>query len=187
MAIKKGGKTLTAREQKRAVMEWKGWTSSQYNKEYDKLRNRARNYERAIGAKKGTINVADLLARDARNEYYNRTKGIERRTPADLKAIQRTTSASTGKKLSIKTAARVQAFAVEALRKEYSSLLQKTAKGEYKSKTVAAALGKLSKDATVADVREALRGAGREINEQRRAIAEYNRAADVFHKKRYES
>lgn len=42
---------MTDREIKAEVQNITGWTTSQYQKEYDKFRNRLRNYEATIGAK----------------------------------------------------------------------------------------------------------------------------------------
>lgn len=124
MAIKKGGKTLTARQQKAYVQSITGWTTAQYNKEYDKLRNRVRNYERATGAPKGRYNVADLLARNARGEYFAKREG-RTYTPTNLfQAVQAAPTVSTGAKLSEAAQARITTAGREALNKQYAGFLE---------------------------------------------------------------
>ena len=52
--IFRGNKELTASEVKSFIMQQRGWTSQEYQKEYDKLRNRVRNlesYQRAQGVR----------------------------------------------------------------------------------------------------------------------------------------
>lgn len=124
MAIKRGGVTLTARQQKRYVQELTGWSTEEYNKEYDKLRNRTRAYERATGAPKGKYNVADLLARNVRGEYYARREGREY-TPTNLySAIQAAPSISSGRRPSEASQARIASAAREALNKQYAGFLK---------------------------------------------------------------
>lgn len=43
----KGGKPtpISTRQQKRDIMQWRGWTEEQYRKQYDMLKNRLRAYE----------------------------------------------------------------------------------------------------------------------------------------------
>lgn len=124
MAIQKGGVTLTARQQKRYVQELTGWSTEQYNKEYDKLRNRVRAYERATGAPKGRYNVADLLARNARGEYFAKREGREY-TPTNLySAVQAAPSISSGRELSEAQTARITGAAREALNKQYAGFLK---------------------------------------------------------------
>lgn len=126
MAIKVRGKVLSAREQARAVREWTGWTREQYQKQYDILRNRTRAFERATGRKKGSINVADILARDARSRYFARFYGEQYRPTNLYTAIQAAPASSTGRTLSTATAARVEAAAVEATRRQFRGFLEKS-------------------------------------------------------------
>lgn len=124
MAIKSKGKTLTARQQAAKVREWAGWTREQYQKEYDKLRNRVRAYEKATGTPKGKLNVADILARDVRGRYFSRYYG-EEYTPSNLyRAIQAAPSISSGKALKQAQAERIQARALEAINKQYAGFLK---------------------------------------------------------------
>lgn len=55
------GEVITPKQAKAYVMQARGWTTEQYNKEYDKLRNKARNYETATGKPRGEIRVNELL------------------------------------------------------------------------------------------------------------------------------
>lgn len=59
---------LTDRELKAAVIEIKGWSSAQYQREYDKYRNRVRNYEKIVGAERGTIKANEEFYRTIKNE-----------------------------------------------------------------------------------------------------------------------
>lgn len=52
---------LSAREIKSEIMRLRGWSAEEYNREYDKLRNRVRNYETATGQARGSIKVNELL------------------------------------------------------------------------------------------------------------------------------
>lgn len=124
MAIKSNGRALTAREQAAKVREWTGWTRAQYQKQYDILRNRTRAFERATGRERGSINVADVLARDARSRYFARYYG-ERYNPTNLyQAITAAPSTSSGRAISETTRARVEAAAVEATRRQFAGFLQ---------------------------------------------------------------
>lgn len=88
----KTNKPLAAREIKRRVMSATGWTSEQYQKQYDILRNKTRNYERATGS----------TAKIAVNELLYQTTAAQRRYGENYKpsrlvrAIQLTPSVSTG-------------------------------------------------------------------------------------------
>lgn len=126
MAIQHKKKTLTARQQAAKVREWTGWSVQQYQKEYDKLRNRVRNYERINGYKSGTINAADLLARNARAQFYAPRYGEQAKATQLYQAVMSTTSQSTGKKISAKTAAKARVAALNAISERYHGLLEKS-------------------------------------------------------------
>lgn len=108
MAISRNGVTLTPREQKKYVLERTGWTSEKYNKEYDKLRNRVRNYERATGIPRGDINAADLLARHALRKSWAERTGQPVKDSELYKAVLNAPTISTGKKLSKRTRERLE-------------------------------------------------------------------------------
>lgn len=81
-------KNMTDKEIKAEIMELKGYTTAEYQKAYDRLRNRVRNYETITGAKKGNIKVNELMLRIARREATG-----EQLTPQQ-QAITELTSAS---------------------------------------------------------------------------------------------
>lgn len=145
MAIKYKGKSLPPREQKAKIMQWTGWSSKEYRREYDKLRNRTRNYERATGMERGTINIGDMLAREARRQYYA-ARGVGNNTPTNLfMAISQTTSASTGRELSQSTRAKISEVAISATERQFHGLLSSSKFGVALSEDIAAArAGKIS-------------------------------------------
>lgn len=123
MAIKnKEGKSLSKREQAKKVREWTGWSREQYNKEYDKLRNRVRAYEKATKATR-KINVSDLLARHARGKYYEKTYGLDYKESEIWKAIQAAPSISSGRELSKKTIKEVSDFEISRIEAQYYGVL----------------------------------------------------------------
>lgn len=173
MAIRHGGKELTPKEQKAQVLKWTGWTTTQYNKEYDKLRNRVRAFERATDKAKGEINVADLLAKDARSQYYARYYG-ETYTPTNLyQAVAATPSISSGKKLSRKTAERVQNVAKERLQAQYRGLLSNSAY----SAQIGVEIGYLDgwERATVQEIEEIINRYSKLSTLDRQAALDYNK------------
>lgn len=91
---------LSNREVKQRIMKIRGWTSKEYENEYDKLRNRIRAYEGYIrsigGVKKEEQSPVKILYRQAKamkREGKNYTPSIE------LKTILSFPTVSTGKKL----------------------------------------------------------------------------------------
>lgn len=99
MAIRRNGRTLTPREQAAYVREITGWTDKEYKRRRDILYNRVRNYERATGKPKGTYNVSDILAREARRRHYAGATG-QRYEPSSLyAAIFAAPATSVGRKL----------------------------------------------------------------------------------------
>ena len=107
MAIKRDGKPMTARQQAAYVRSLTGWTREEYNKQYDILRNRARAYERGSGLARGTVNVSDLLARNARAQFYSRYYGETYKPTGIYAAVQSAPSVSSGKKLTRAQRARI--------------------------------------------------------------------------------
>lgn len=90
---------LTAREVKAFVMKERGWTSEQYNKEYDKLRNRLRAYEafqRQSGVTVETQSPASLLYFESR---ARKREGSEYQPSLERQRIQSFPSISSGKAL----------------------------------------------------------------------------------------
>ena len=90
----KTGEVLNDRQIKRAIMEANGWTSEEYQKRYDVLRNRVRNYEQVTGQSLGgKIRVNELL--------YQTTKAQKRyggayRPSALVRGVMATPSKGTG-------------------------------------------------------------------------------------------
>lgn len=90
---------LTSKQVKAEVMKIRGWTSRQYEKEYDKLRNRIRAYEgfeRLKGEKVTAESPAAFLYKESRAiQRYGADYTPSPRTAA----IRATTSISSGKAL----------------------------------------------------------------------------------------
>lgn len=102
---------LTAREVKSYVMKERGWTSEQYNKEYDKLRNRLRAYEafqRQSGVEVETQSPASLLYFESR---ARRREGTEYQPSLELQRIKSFPSVSSGKALKRTLERRSETFA----------------------------------------------------------------------------
>lgn len=88
----KKNKPLTAREIKKRVMTATGWTSEQYQKQYDILRNKTRNYEKVTGSKT-KIKVNELLYQQT---HAQKRYGETYKPSRLVRAIMATPSASTG-------------------------------------------------------------------------------------------
>lgn len=102
---------LTAREVKAYVMKNRGWTSEQYNKEYDKLRNRVRAYEafhRESGVEVEPQSPASLLYFETR---ARQREGAEYQPSLELQRIQSFPSVSSGKALRSALERRSETFA----------------------------------------------------------------------------
>lgn len=90
---------LSSRQVKAFVMKERGWTSEQYNKEYDKLRNRLRSYEayqRQSGVEVKTQSPASLLYFESK---ARRREGAEYQPSLERQRIQAFPSLSSGKAL----------------------------------------------------------------------------------------
>lgn len=126
MAIKRRGVALSARAQAAEVRKLTGWSREQYQREYDKLRNRVRAYERVTGAKAAgakPINVADLLARDARARWAERFYG-EKYTPSNLYAsVSAAPSVSSGREVSEKAKERILNAAEARIYNQFSGII----------------------------------------------------------------
>lgn len=137
MAIKSGGKVLSARAQAAKVREWSGWSRKEYQKQYDILRNKTRAYERATGAARGSINVADLLAREVRGRYYSKFYGEEYKSTAQFEAIQAAPSTSSGRALSVAATERVQTAAYNSVERQFAGVIGKSKYADDISREVA--------------------------------------------------
>lgn len=102
---------LTAREVKAYIMKERGWNSDQYQKEYDKLRNRLRAYEayqRQSGIKVEPQSPASLLYFESRARKRERA---DYQPSLELQRIQSFPSVSSGKALSRTLERRSETFA----------------------------------------------------------------------------
>ena len=127
----KTGEILTPKQVKAEIQAMKGWTTEQYNREYDKFRNKVRNYETLSGVEKGKYKVQEL--------FYEKTKA-EKRYGANygpsnlLAAINRTSSSSPGrvKRFGDKLTGiskKAQAREVDAIKERFSDLLKSNYNG----------------------------------------------------------
>ena len=108
MPIQRGGRTLTKRERKAETMKLSGWDEKTYNRKYDVLRNRTRNYEKATGLEPGSIDVGDLLYRNQRRVAMSKRYGEEYKPTALYAAISATPAGSTGRQISQRGIQRVE-------------------------------------------------------------------------------
>ena len=95
--IFRGNKELSASEVKSFIMQQRGWTSQEYQKEYDKLRNRVRNlesYQRAQGVSVPKQNVSAILYREAK---AMKTYGARYTPSQEIERLRGFTSVSTGR------------------------------------------------------------------------------------------
>ena len=117
---------LTAREIKSYVMKERGWTSDQYSKEYDKLRNRLRAYEafqRQSGVGVEAQSPASILYFESR---ARRREGAEYRPSLELQRIKSFPSISSGKALGRALERRSETFArtyAETTNKVFAGLI----------------------------------------------------------------
>lgn len=117
---------LTAREIKSYVMKERGWTSDQYSKEYDKLRNRLRAYEafqRQSGISVEAQSPASILYFESR---ARRREGAEYQPSLELQRIKSFPSISSGKALGKALERRSETFArryVETTNKVFVGLI----------------------------------------------------------------
>lgn len=117
---------LTAREIKSYVMKERGWTSDQYSKEYDKLRNRLRAYE--AFQRQSDISVeaqspASILYFESR---ARRREGAQYQSSLELQRIKSFPSISSGKALGRALERRSETFArryTETTNKVFAGLI----------------------------------------------------------------
>lgn len=186
MAISRGGKKLTPAEQKAAVKRWTGWTEKEYKREYMQLWKRTRNYETATGLDRGSLDVADILAREARSRYYARD---EVGTPSAGKtylyrAIQQAPTTSRG--VGARAIARLQDIEETRVLNQFAGFVNRSKYGA----DIKRELSELSPadphrgEKSRAIVEKYLKQA----DEERLAIAEYNRITpDPFGRRHYSS
>ena len=117
---------LTARDIKSYVMKERGWTSAQYSKEYDKLRNRLRAYEtfqRQSGVSVEAQSPASILYFESR---ARKREGAEYQPSLELQRIKSFPSISSGKALERALERRSETFArryTETTNKVFAGLI----------------------------------------------------------------
>ena len=117
---------FTARDVKAYVMKERGWTPEQYNKEYDKLRNRLRAYEafqRQSGISVEAQSPASILYFESR---ARRREGAEYQPSLELQRIKSFPSISSGKALGKALERRSETFArrfAETTNKVFAGLI----------------------------------------------------------------
>lgn len=92
---------LSSREIKQTVMKLRGWDGRQYEKEYDKLRNRLRNYEaykQAHGEKIKPQSPATILYYESRLMRKLAREGKQYTPSYEMQRLRSFTSASTGRR-----------------------------------------------------------------------------------------
>lgn len=163
----KTGKVLTNKQIKAEIMSARGWTSEQYSREYDKFRNRYKNYEIVTG---------DKISRPANELLFLKTKaetarGANYRPSQLIQAIESTPSTSTGR-VSRVGIGKTAAFALKTqLAYNYRSFIKKSASAreaitEY-DKQIAAG----------ADATEAYRALKRKLSDISESVKTAKRAA----------
>ena len=117
---------LTARDIKAYVMKERGWSSDQYSKEYDKLRNRLRAYEafqRQSGVSAEAQSPASILYFESR---ARKREGAEYQPSLELQRIKSFPSISSGKALGRALERRSETFArryAETTNKVFAGLI----------------------------------------------------------------
>ena len=185
MAIKRGGRTLTAREQAAEVRYLTGWTRQEYQRQYDILRNRVRAYERGIGVTKKDerINVPDLLASNARRMFFANYYGEEYKPTALYKAVMQAPSASSGKKLSSKAQARIKQAAETRIEDQFGGFIKNSKFSDDIKKKVEEL--RKSGNYTPLEHLKIIEKYVKELDNQRKNIEEYNAKLDDPFKRIY--
>lgn len=128
--VVKGGRVpMTNREVKSYIMKINGWTSDQYNKQYDIFKNKLRAYE-AYEAQHGRVqkqSPVELLYKEARTKAR---EGTNYKPTIKMQTIRGFTSVSSGKAgrkalQGKRYQARRSAQYDEATKKQFSGLIEK--------------------------------------------------------------
>ena len=102
---------LSAAEIKAEIQRQTGWTTAQYQKEYDKLRNRLRNYEAAIGQSKPRAVNEELF----KIVKYGNTTGLTLRQQAILKFSSASTKSFRHAAEENRLSSRLESIAINSL------------------------------------------------------------------------
>ena len=185
MAIKRGGRTLSAKEQAAEVRNLTGWTRQEYQKQYDILRNRVRAYERGTGVtdQDKKINVADLLASDVKRRFYAKYYGEEYKPTALYKAVMQAPSISSGKKLSNKAQERIEQAAETRIEEQFGGFAKNSKYAEEIKKDVEEL--RKSGNYTPQEHLKIIEKYLKEIENERKNVEEYNASLDDPFKKIY--
>lgn len=185
MAIKRGGRTLTAREQAEEVRKLTGWTRQEYQKQYDVLRNRVRAYERGTGVTKEDkrINVSDLLASNAKRMFFAKYYGEEYKPTALYKAVMQAPSISSGKNLSSKAQARIEQAAETRIEDQFGGFIKNSKFSDDIKKEVEEL--RKSGNYTPQEHLKIIEKYVKELDNQRKNIKEYNAKLDDPFKRIY--
>lgn len=127
----KTGEILTPKQVKAEIQAIKGWTTAQYQREYDKFRNKVRNYETLSGVEKGKYKVQELFYEKAKAE---KRYGANYKPSGLLAAINRTSSSSPGRVKRFGDeltgiSKKAQAREVNAIKERFSGLLKSNYNG----------------------------------------------------------
>ena len=154
---------LTAREVKSYVMKERGWTSEQYNKEYDKLRNRLRAYEafqRQSGVEVETQSPASLLYFESR---ARKREGAEYQPSLERQRIQSFPSVSSGKALKRTLERRSETFA-----RRYRDITDRVFAGLIEANPTASEIAQKVKDPVKRE--EALKALAKKLHAKQDAV-----------------
>lgn len=124
---------MSSREVKAYIMKQNGWTSSQYDKQYDIFKNKLRayeNYERAHGVASRRQSPTQLLFKEAKAKAR---EGAEYQPSIKMRRIRSFTSVSSGKAgqkalQGTRYQARRAQLYEEATNKQFSGFIEKNAK-----------------------------------------------------------
>ena len=131
---------LTAQQIKAYVMKERGWTSDQYSKEYDKLRNRLRAYEafqRQSGVSVEAQSPASILYFESR---ARKREGAEYQPSLELQRIKSFSAISSGKALGRALEHRSETFA-----RKYAETTNKVFAGFIAANPTAAEIGAIQR------------------------------------------
>lgn len=173
MAIRMGGRLLTQSEQKRAVMQWAGWTEKEYKRRYNVFYLRVRNYERAAGYQRGELNAPDMFARDVRAQSFARKTGQPYEPTNLIKSIQAAPATGLARDLSERAKNRTRDAALHGIYDQYSGILNRSKYSDEVKSDIAELLRRPG-GATPQEIEKTIRGYIDMLDREKRTIAEMN-------------
>lgn len=117
----KTGTSLSKKEIKARTLAATGWTTEQYNKEYDKLRNRVRSYEKLQGTHVQPVNELLYLRERSKKKY-----GGAYRPSALLESIEAAPSVSSGTSAEKLRASNAVGRQVDVLERQFAGFAKKS-------------------------------------------------------------